>query len=100
MDKKTFIKRICLIQNFHSQQETLQALINKLVIGYPVVIFGNYLVEEIIDMINDDMKIEDKDLIDWWLYEDVEKLIYDSNGTIIADLQTPGDLYDYITTNK
>jgi len=100
MNKETFIRRIALIQNFHSEQDTLQALIGKLTDGHSIVDFGNYLVSEIIDMINEKMQIEDKDLIGWWLYEDVEKLIYDCDGNVIADLKTASDLYDYIMEMK
>lgn len=37
------------------------------------------------------------DLIYWWLLEDVEKIIYDStNEHVIARLDRPEDLYDYL----
>lgn len=42
---------------------------------------------------------EGYELISWWLYEDVEKLIYKADtNEIIADLTKPEDLYDYIIT--
>ncbi len=100
MNKETFIRRIALIQNFHSEQDTLQALIDKMTDGHSVVDFGNSLVSEIIDLINEKMQIEDKDLIGWWLYEDVEKLVYDCDDNVIADLKTASDLYDYIMEMK
>ena len=39
------------------------------------------------------------DLISWWLYEDVNHLIYEGNdrSKVIADLNNIDDLYDYIT---
>jgi hypothetical protein len=100
MNKEEFIRRIALIQNFHSEQETLRILIGKLTDGYPIVDFGNYLAAEIISMINEVMDIKDTDLIDWWLYEDVEKIIYDNEENEIAHLRTAGDLYDYIVGDK
>lgn len=36
-----------------------------------------------------------KDLVDWWLFEDVEKYIY-FNGEVIDDLTKAEDLYDYM----
>jgi hypothetical protein len=49
-------------------------------------------------MINEAMEIEDVDLLDWWLYEDVEKIIYvreeDSQEKI--SVRTLEELYDYI----
>jgi hypothetical protein len=94
MKKDQFIKRMQLIQNFHSEQETLNLLIDKLVDGFPVVDMGNYLVNEILEMINEIMEIKDEDLLSWWLYEDVEKIIYDEDKEI--SVRTLEELYDYI----
>lgn len=38
------------------------------------------------------------ELIYWWLYEDVDKTIYDSNDKPITKLETPEDLYNYLTS--
>jgi hypothetical protein len=100
MTKEQFIKRISLIQNFHSEQDTLSVLIDKITDGNNIVNFGDYLIFEIIDMINEDMKIEDKELISWWLYEDVDKVIYDGEYREIGiNVKTVEQLYDYINTN-
>lgn len=95
MTKEQFIKRINLIQNFQSEQETLSVLINKITDGYSVVTIGDYLIDEIINMINETMNIEDKDLIFWWLYENVDKVIYLNDDTEIS-VRTVEELYDYI----
>lgn len=39
------------------------------------------------------------DLITWWLFEDVDKIIY-KDEEIIAELHTVEDLYNYIKNNK
>ena len=36
------------------------------------------------------------DLIDWWLYEDVEKVLFNKDETVFKNLSTASDLYDYI----
>ena len=99
MTKKEFVRKIRLTQNFHSEQETLSTLIKKITDGHPVVDFGNYLVSEIIESINNDMKIEDIDLIPWWLYEDVEKVIWIEDKTKVS-VKTPEELYNYIVSCK
>jgi len=101
MTKKQFIKRINIIQNFHSEQDTLGVLIDKLIDGRGVVGFGDYIVQEIIDIIKEDMKIEDDDdLLDWWLYEPVDKIIYEGkNYEIKINVKTAEQLYDYIIKN-
>ncbi len=95
MTKEKFVRKIRLIQNFHGEQETLEVLIKKLTDGYPIVDFGNYLVSEIIESINNDMGIEDIDLIPWWLYENVDKVIWLADKTEVS-VRTPEELYDYI----
>lgn len=94
MTKEQFIKRIKLIQNFHSEQQTLSALISKITDGFSVVNIGDYLIDEIVNMINECMNIKDKELIDWWLYEDVKKVIYVDSKEI--SIETIEELYDYI----
>ena len=96
MTKEQFIKRMSLIQNFRSEQDTLSILINKISDGYPIVTIGDYLVNELIDTISEDIHIEDKDLLSWWLYEDVEKVLYDNETEI--SVRTLEELYDYIIT--
>jgi len=96
--KEQFVKRIQLIQNFHSEQETLGVLINKITDGYPIVTIGNYLITEMIDMIEENLG--HKDMLEWWLYEDVEKIIYNLDNTVFADVTKIEDLYDYMTNNN
>ena len=83
-----------LIQNFHSEQDTLSVLISKLSDGYSVATMGNYLVDSLIDMIEDDLGILKDDWLTWWLYEDVDKVIYDGDKEI--SVKTLEELYDYI----
>lgn len=93
--KELFIKRMQLIQNFHSEQDTLNVLIDKLTDGFPVVTMGGYLVREILNTLNDDLGLsKENDILDWWLYEDVEKVIYYNDEEI--SVRTLEELYDYI----
>lgn len=39
------------------------------------------------------------DLIYWWLFEDVEKELYDDNENVIAKLTDEATLYDYMNEN-
>ena len=98
MTKEQFVKRMKLIQNFHSEQETLGVLIDKITDGYPVVTIGDYLITEMIDMIEENLG--HKDILEWWLYEDVEKIIYNLDNTVFADVTKIEDLYDYMTNNN
>jgi len=93
MTKEQFKNRMQLIQNFHSEQDTLQVIINKLTDGHSVVIMGEYIVQEIINMIEENLGY--KDILTWWLYEDVDKVIWDKNGREY-NVRTIDELYDYI----
>lgn len=94
ISREEFTKTIRLIQNFTSHQDTISALIDKITDGYCVVTVGNYLIEKIIDLLNLNMGIKDKDLIYWWLYEDANKIIYFSDMEV--NVETLDQLYDYI----
>ena len=100
MDKEQFIKRIRFIQNFISEQYTIQAMINKFTDGNSVVITGDSLIDELIKATNQQLNIEDEGLLFWWLYEDVDKNIYveednDKEQRKIS-VETLEELYDYI----
>ena len=41
---------------------------------------------------------EGEDLVSWWLYEDVEKILYEEDGTEI-NVENIDDLYSYIEEN-
>ena len=45
-------------------------------------------------MININLDLEDKDLLGWWLYEDVEKIICIDDKPV--KVETLDELWDYI----
>lgn len=49
------------------------------------------------DFFNCHFNADGVDLIYWWLYEDVEKLIYDEHHNIVDNLTNIEDLFDYLT---
>jgi hypothetical protein len=96
MTKEQFIDRINLIQKFHIEQNILNTLINKITDGHSIVTIGNSIIQEMIVMIEEDMGY--KDILDWWLYEDVDKVIYDRDEEI--SVRTLDELYNFMTRNK
>lgn len=94
INKDQFTKAMSQIQNLHSQQDTINILIDKLTNGFSVVDIGSCVVEELIDMININLELEDTNLLDWWLYEDVEKIIYIDDKPV--KVETLDELWDYI----
>lgn len=39
---------------------------------------------------------EELDIINWYLYEDVDKIIYNTDGTIFKKIDSDDDLWDYL----
>jgi len=98
IDKETFVKRIGLIQNYNSELETLQVLIDKITDGYSVVTIGDYIINETMWMLSELIDPDDAififDYINWWLYEDVDKVVYIEDKEI--KVETPEELYDFL----
>lgn len=43
---------------------------------------------------------EGGDIIYWWMFDDVEKKIYNKEGDVENDVEDITDLYDYLLFNK
>jgi alkyl hydroperoxide reductase subunit AhpC len=43
---------------------------------------------------------EGQDLIYWWMFDDVEKKIYDDNGNMTDDIEDVMDFYNYLKREK
>lgn len=54
-----------------------------------------YAEEIFFDWVKDDFGENGKDLVSWWMYEDVEKKIYESDGKE-TNLENIDDLYSYL----
>lgn len=98
LSKDDFARRIALIQNFHSEQQALGALIDKLTDGYPVVTLGDNLIAELIAITAQELNDND-DFISWWLWEDVEKVVWvgDEDKQREISVRTVEELYDFLT---
>jgi len=101
MTKELFIKKMSHIQNFQSQKQTLKAFISKLTNSNCYIEMGDYLIDDIINTITEELNISDKDLLFWWLYETVDKVIYITEGEDKKEIsiRTLEELYGYIIEN-
>jgi len=50
----------------------------------------------LIKMISLNLEITDEDLLFWWLYEDVEKVVYIDDGDKSIKVESLDELWDYI----
>ncbi len=96
IDKKSFIKSIKEIQKLCEEQETIDTLIEKISDGFPVTTIGNNLATSLIDVIACSFTSVEtaKDLIEWWLYEKVDKVLH--IDTMEVSVRTLEELYDFL----
>lgn len=66
-------------------------LYNSIICDSSDTVFGSWLT-----LITNDDGV---DLIYWWIFEDVEKKIYDNDDEVIADLVDEETLYNYMKEN-
>lgn len=94
LSKEKFIEYLTTIVNYNKEADKWDDFFKVDMFESPLFTKATDLTNIVIDSLSDKSE-EIKDLISWWLYEDVEKLIFLPDGTTI-DVETPDKLYDYI----
>ena len=94
--KSDFIKTI---NSYKRYQDTLGKLAD---LGVNIWDSGfndptDYIFEAYLEEILND---EGQDLVYWWMFEDVEKVFYDDEDNIIANVESIEDFYNYLKENK
>lgn len=95
MSKEKFVDTLLKYQNFLNVSDQLMDLGIDLTEG-PVTMAIDTLLDSWIDSITDEAG---SDLIYWWLFEDVEKKIYEDDK-VVATLDTVENLYNYMKENN
>lgn len=55
------------------------------------------------ELMKTEFGVDGTDLISWWMYEDVDHKLYESNSegrNVVADLNNIDDLYDYLAEEE
>lgn len=95
MSKEKFVDTLLKYQNFLNVSDQLMDLGIDLAEG-PITMAIDTLLDSWIDSITGEAG---SDLIYWWLFEDVEKKIYEDDK-VVATLKTAEDLYNYMKENN
>ena len=95
MSKEKFVDTLLKYQNFLNVSDQLMDLGIDLTEG-PVTMAIDTLLDSWIDSITGEAG---SDLIYWWLFEDVEKKIYEDDK-VVATLDTAENLYNYMKENN
>lgn len=59
---------------------------------------GQYYLSALIDVLKVALEIEDDDMLEWWLYEDIDKIIYKNDEPI--NVESIDDFYDYLIKHE
>jgi hypothetical protein len=95
MSEEKFVETLLKYQNFLDVSDRLMDLGIDLTEG-PVTMAIDTLLDSWIDAITGEAG---SDLIYWWLFEDVEKKIYEDDK-VVATLDTAENLYNYMKENN
>ena len=97
ISKKVFKKIITNIKLQYERVVQFNDALDKICDGFPVFDSKNLYLESLLELLN--LIFKDKnDYIGWWLWEDVEKIVYYSNGDSVK-LDSADDLYDFLIEN-
>ena len=99
MDRELFVKQIQLIQQLNIKTDQLKDIginiIESPLYDIPAKLFDNFIETVCTD--------DGVDLVFWWLYEDVDKVICENIGEAEEQkisLDTVYQLYEYLEKNK
>ena len=101
LSKETFVRALRLIQEQADIMGAVRQQLGRL--GEKPTYFNidSLHLQALLEVLAEVM--EDKnDWIEWWLYEDVEKLVsWEENGVeVTADLTDPEDLWEFLESNR
>lgn len=97
LSKETFIKIITDMQKEDKKINDLSNFLEENIIDGYATVKESISRNCIWDILKDIYTEDGEDLISWWMYEDVEKYLYNKTGQIIEDLTTIEALYEYLT---
>lgn len=83
------------IQKHEQERDIISNIMVKDSTGF--IDFGIDILDELVKMLEKLMNDEKTQLISWWLWEDVNKVIYLKKEKYNYDVTTPEDLYYYLT---
>lgn len=101
LSKETFVRALRLIQEQADIMDAVRQQLGRL--GEKPTYFNidSLHLQALLEVLAEVM--EDKnDWIEWWLYEDVEKLVsWEENGVeVTADLTDPENLWEFLESNR
>lgn len=101
LSKATFVRALRMIQEQADIMDAVRQQLGRL--GEKPTYFNidSLHLQALLEVLAEVME-DNNDWIEWWLYEDVEKLVsWEENGVeVTADLTEPEDLWEFLESNK
>ena len=101
LSKETFVRALRLIQEQADIMDAVRQQLGRLGEKPTYLNIDSLHLQALLEVLAEVM--EDKnDWIEWWLYEDVEKLVsWEENGVeVTADLTDPENLWEFLVSNR
>ena len=100
ISKQKFCEAIAAIQKDSEENDKLSDALDKYLLNGHAIVKSSASYEMLIDLLKDMFNDNHQySMIEWWLYDKVDKYIYDNNKNVIADLTSVEALYDYLVEN-
>ena len=98
--KETFCKVMSLIKEQEEIYNQVGKALESVMDGHFILGSENRFLEALLLVLKEVFQ-DDDDYISWWLYEDIEKIVYESadEDSKTRDLTEPKALYDFIINN-
>ena len=101
LSKATFVRALRMIQEQADIMDAVSQQLGRL--GEKPTYFNidSLHLQALLEVLAEVME-DNNDWIEWWLYEDVEKLVsWEENGEeVTADLTDPEDLWEFLESNR
>lgn len=97
--KKMFCDAIEALQLEYQNNSDLADLLYKHVTDGRVVVRTSPTFEALLDLLENYFSDKEFQMIQWWLFDKVDKFIYDDHGNVTHDLTEKEALYDYLIEN-
>ena len=94
ISKPLFVQTLKNIKEQSQKIDEFNGALETLCDGYVVFDANNRYLESLLDVLREVFN-DEEDYIGWWLYEEVEKVIWIDNQKL--DVSNPGVFYDFLT---
>jgi hypothetical protein len=95
LTKELFCNAIQSIQNEMARIAKAEDALSETLLEGHVIVKESETTQTLIDLLIA-LTGDEESMIEWWLFEKVDKYLYNDEGKVVRDLTDAGELYDYL----